>query len=250
MTRIAILASGSGTNAENIVRYFTGHPTIQVATVITNRRAAGVIDRLRPLGIEVEYFNKEHWADNTAVTSHLQQLGVDMVVLSGFLAMVGEPMLTAYAGRIVNIHPSLLPRHGGKGMYGHYVHESVLASGDKQSGITIHLVTDVPDGGPIVEQHTCPVMPDDTPDTLAARVHQLEYAYFTSRRASRQDLVIVCKHEGNVLNFIIGKCFACLGAFFSVPLRSQAEIIHTGMLNRFTSARLSGLFLWICCAGQ
>ena len=89
-----------------------------------------------------------------------------------------EPMLTAYAGRIVNIHPSLLPRHGGKGMYGHYVHESVLASGDKQSGITIHMVTDVPDGGPIVEQHTCPVMPDDTPDTLAARVHQLEYAYF------------------------------------------------------------------------
>lgn len=178
MTRIAILASGSGTNAENIVRYFAGHPTIQVATVISNRRAAGVINRLRPLGIEVEYFGKEHWADNTAVTSHLQQLGVDLVVLSGFLAMVGEPMLTVYAGHIVNIHPSLLPRHGGKGMYGHYVHESVLASGDKQSGITIHLVTDVPDGGPIVEQHTCPVMPDDTPDTLAARVHQLEYAYF------------------------------------------------------------------------
>ena len=212
MTRIAILASGSGTNAENIVRYFTGHPTIQVATVITNRHAAGVIDRLRPLGIEVEYFGKEHWADNTAVTSHLQQLGVDLVVLSGFLAMVGEPMLTAYAGRIVNIHPSLLPRHGGKGMYGHYVHDA---------------------------RHPRRASPP-------TRVRLLP----TSRRAPRQDLVRVCKHDGNVLNFIIGKCFACLGAFFSVPLRSQAEIIHTGMLNRFTSARLSGLFLWICCAGQ
>ena len=173
MKRIAILASGSGTNAENLVRYFTGHPTIEVAIVICNRRQAGVYDRLRPLGIEVEYWGKEHWVDPSQLTRHLQQLQVDLVVLSGFLAVVREPLLTAYRDRIVNIHPSLLPRHGGPGMYGHHVHEAVLAAGDTTSGITIHL-----DGGRILAQFTCPVMPVDTPDTLAARIHPLEYAHF------------------------------------------------------------------------
>ena len=178
MKRIAILASGSGTNAENLVRYFTGHPTIEVAVVICNRRQAGVYDRLRPLGIEVEYWGKEHWVDPTQLTRHLQQLQVDLVVLSGFLAVVREPLLTAYRDRIVNIHPSLLPRHGGPGMYGHHVHEAVLAAGDTTSGITIHLVNEQVDGGRILAQFTCPVMPDDTPDTLAARIHPLEYAHF------------------------------------------------------------------------
>ena len=178
MKRIAILASGSGTNAENLVRYFTGHPTIEVAIVICNRGQAGVYDRLRPLGIEVEYWGKEHWVDPTQLTRHQQQLQVDLVVLSGFLAVVREPLLTAYRDRIVNIHPSLLPRHGGPGMYGHHVHEAVLAAGDTTSGITIHLVNEQVDGGRILAQFTCPVMPDDTPDTLAARIHPLEYAHF------------------------------------------------------------------------
>lgn len=178
MKRIAILASGSGTNAENLVRYFTGHPSIEVAVVICNRRQAGVYDRLRPLGIEVEYWGKEHWLDPTSVTAYLQEQGVDLVVLSGFLAVIREPMLTAYRDRIVNIHPSLLPRHGGPGMYGHHVHEEVLADGDEQSGITIHLVNEQVDGGHILAQFTCPVMPDDTPDTLAERIHPLEYAHF------------------------------------------------------------------------
>ena len=178
MKRIAILASGSGTNAENLVRYFAGHPTIEVATVICNRREAGVYARLRALGIEVEHWGKEHWVDQTAVTAHLQQLGVDLVVLSGFLAVVREPLLTAYRDRIVNIPPSLLPRHGGPGMYGHHVHEQVLADGDTQSGITIHLVNEQGDGGRILAQFPCPVLPDDTADTLAARIHPLEYAHF------------------------------------------------------------------------
>ena len=178
MKRIAILASGSGTNAENLVRYFAGHPSIEVATVICNRRQAGVYERLHPLGIEVEYFGKEHWLDPTQVTQHLKDLHIDLVVLSGFLAVIREPMLTAFKDRIVNIHPSLLPRHGGPGMYGHHVHEEVLADGDTQSGITIHLVNEKVDGGRILAQFTCPVLPDDTPDTLAARIHPLEYAHF------------------------------------------------------------------------
>ena len=176
--RIAILASGSGTNAENLVRYFAHHPRIEVATVITNRQQAGVIDRLCPLGIQVEHFGRQHWADPTAVTHHLQQQGVDLIVLAGFLAIVREPMLTTYADRIVNIHPSLLPRHGGPGMYGHHVHEAVLSAGDTHSGITIHLVNSQVDGGRILAQFTCPVQPDDTPDTLAQRIHPLEYAHY------------------------------------------------------------------------
>lgn len=178
MKRIAILASGSGTNAENLVRYFAGHPDIKVATVICNRRQAGVFNRLRPLGIDVEYFGKEHWLDPTQVTRHLKNLHVDLVVLSGFLAVIREPMLSEFRDRIVNIHPSLLPRHGGPGMYGHHVHEDVLADGDTLSGITIHLVNEKVDGGRILAQFTCPVLPDDTPDTLAARIHPLEYAHF------------------------------------------------------------------------
>ena len=173
--RIAILASSSGTNAENLVSHFAHHPDIEVATVITNRRKAGVIDRLRPLGIEVQYFGKECWADMTTIVSYLQQLRVDLVVLAGFLLIVREPLLTAYAGRIINIHPSLLPRHGG--MFGANVHQAVLDAGDRQTGITIHLVNDQVDGGPILAQATCPVLPDDTADTLAARVHQLEYTH-------------------------------------------------------------------------
>ena len=107
-------------------------------------------------------------------------MGIDVIVLAGFLAIIGEPLLKAFPDRIVNIHPALLPKHGGKGMWGHHVHEAVLRDGDKESGITIHLVNDQVDGGAILEQHRCPVMPDDTPDTLAARVHQLEYQYFPS----------------------------------------------------------------------
>lgn len=178
MKRIAILASGSGTNAENIVRHFGGSPDVEVALVITDRRHAGVIDRLRPLGIEVEYFPREHWARPVEVTERLRQAGVDLVVLAGFLAIVREPLLTAFNRRIINLHPSLLPRHGGPGMWGHHVHQAVLDDGDTQSGITIHLVNSQVDAGEILAQYTLDVLPDDTPDSLAARIHTLEYAHF------------------------------------------------------------------------
>lgn len=178
MKRIAILASGSGTNAENIVRRFADSPDIEVAAVITNRAHAGVIDRLRPYGIEVEYFGRDHWLNPEAVVKRLQALRVDLVVLAGFLAIIREPLLTAYCGRIVNIHPSLLPRHGGPGMYGDRVHQAVLQSGDTISGITIHLVDAGIDAGPIVEQHSLDVLPGDTPHSLAERIHVLEYAHY------------------------------------------------------------------------
>ncbi|MBR1804141.1 MAG: phosphoribosylglycinamide formyltransferase [Muribaculaceae bacterium] len=178
MKRIAIFASGSGTNAENIVRYFKNSTTVEVATVITNRRQATVIDRLRPLGIEVEYFPKDEWKCPENVTKRLQEAHIDLIVLAGFLAVVREPLLTAFAGRIINIHPSLLPKYGGDGMWGGNVHQAVIDAHEPESGITIHQVTAQVDGGPIVAQFTCPVMPDDTADTLEARIHQLEYRHF------------------------------------------------------------------------
>lgn len=178
MKRIAILASGSGTNAENLVRHFQNHPSIEVACVITNRCRASVIERLRPLDIEVEYYGKECWDTPTAIATRLQQLDIDLVVLAGFLAVIREPLLTTFSGRIVNIHPSLLPLHGGPGMYGHHVHEAVLAAGERQSGITIHVVDKQVDGGRILAQYPCEVLPGDTAETLASRIHPLEYAHY------------------------------------------------------------------------
>lgn len=178
LPRIAILASGNGTNAERLVRHFAQRGTVQVAAVMTNVATAPVIGRLKPLGIDVEVRGRDEWRQPDGILRNLAERKVDLVVLAGFLAMVREPLLSAYSGRIVNLHPSLLPRHGGKGMWGMHVHEAVLASGDKQSGITIHLVTAEVDGGAIVEQHSCPVMDTDTPQSLAARVHGLEYQYF------------------------------------------------------------------------
>lgn len=178
MKRIAIFASGSGTNAENIARYFAQSTTIQVAAVITNRSQARVIDRMKPLGIDVDYYPKQEWLYPENVTRRLTEAGIDLIVLAGFLAVVHDPLLTAFEGRIINIHPSLLPKYGGDGMWGGNVHEAVIQAGEKESGITIHQVTAKVDGGPIIAQFTCPVLPDDTPDTLEKRIHQLEYHYY------------------------------------------------------------------------
>ena len=141
MKRIAIFASGSGTNAENIVRHFAQSSTIEVAAVITNRRAATVIERLRPLGIEVEYYPKDEWLHPSNVARRLTEAGVHLVVLAGFLAVVRDPLLTAFAGRIINIHPSLLPKYGGDGMWGGNVHEAVIQAGERESGITIVMIS-------------------------------------------------------------------------------------------------------------
>lgn len=180
MKRIAIFLSGTGTNAERLIKHFAQSDTVEVATVISNTAKAPAIERLKPLGVEVEVWGRDTWRDQRAIAKYLTDLKVDAIVLAGFLAIIGEPLLKAFPDRIVNIHPALLPKHGGKGMWGHHVHEAVLRDGDKESGITIHLVNDQVDGGAILEQHRCPVMPGDTPDTLAARVHQLEYQYFPS----------------------------------------------------------------------
>ena len=177
MRKIAILASGEGTNAERIIRYFKQKQTAQVVLVMVNRKAAGAIRRAQALGVPVEYVNKAGFESGEA-NEVLHRYDAEFVVLAGFLLKIPDDILHDYPDRIVNIHPSLLPKHGGKGMYGARVHEEVLAEGDKESGITIHYVNEHYDQGTIIFQAKCPVAAGDDAHSLAARVHQLEYQYF------------------------------------------------------------------------
>ena len=172
---IAVLASGNGSNAENIIRYFKEKGTAAVSLVLSNRREAFALERARRLGVPAVYFPKEEWADGEAVLAALREYKVDFVVLAGFLVRVPSNILRAYPLRMVNIHPSLLPKFGGKGMYGDGVHRAVLASGETESGITIHYTNERYDEGAVICQHKCPVLPGDTVETLAARIHVLEY---------------------------------------------------------------------------
>lgn len=177
MKHIAIFASGNGSNAQSIAEYFAQNSEISVATIIYNRKEAFVAQRARNLGIEARYFPKKDF-ETPQVLEYLKSLQVDYIILAGFLLLVPGNLLEAYSNKIINIHPSLLPKHGGKGMYGLKVHEEVIKSHDTHSGITIHRVNEKYDEGEILFQAQCPVLPADTPEELALRVHQLEYAHF------------------------------------------------------------------------
>ena len=176
--RLAILGSGNGTNAQQISEYFAGRTDIQVACIIYNKRDAYIAQRAKNLGIEAHYFGRADFYETGTVLQYLHEKQVDWVILAGFLWLVPEAMLEAYPNRIINIHPALLPKYGGKGMYGHHVHEAVVAAGEHESGITIHIVDHNYDRGTTLFQARCTVTPDDTPDTLAAKIHLLEKEHF------------------------------------------------------------------------
>ncbi len=178
MQAIAIFASGSGTNAANLIRHFSQSDEARVTLVLYNRKDAGVRARAEQLGVRAVYIGSEAWADEGQVLPLLREHRTDLIVLAGFLRLIPPYLLAAYPRRIINIHPSLLPKYGGKGMYGQYVHEAVLAAGERQTGITIHLIDEVYDRGEVLHQATCEVRPDDTPQTLAERVHLLEYDHY------------------------------------------------------------------------
>lgn len=175
---IAIFASGNGTNAENIIKYFSGNKDIKVKIVMANKTDAFVLERAHRLGIPTLYINREQWADATHILTLLHEQQIDFIVLAGFLAHIPDALLHAYPNRIVNIHPSLLPKFGGKGMYGNKVHEAVVTAGETESGITIHYLNEHYDEGQIIAQYRCPVMSNDTPQDVATRVHALEYEYY------------------------------------------------------------------------
>ena len=178
MKNIAILASGTGTNAENIIRYFSNDNRAKVTLVLSNRSQAMVLERAAALGVDAFFFDRSQFYDTGEVLMMLQRRGTDLVVLAGFLWLVPSAVIEAFRGRIINIHPALLPRFGGKGMYGDRVHRAVLDAGCGESGITIHYVNEQYDSGDIIFQARCPVLPDDDVHTLAARVHELEYRHY------------------------------------------------------------------------
>ncbi len=176
MKNIAIFASGSGSNAENIIRYFQNHPNVRVDSVWSNKKEAYVLQRAQDLGVESRYFTREQFSGSDQMIMELRRRNIDLIVLAGFLWLVPPELVDAFA--IINIHPALLPTYGGKGMYGTFVHESVVRNQEKESGITIHLVNKEYDKGDNLLQVKCPVYPNDTPETLAARIHELEYRCF------------------------------------------------------------------------
>lgn len=176
--KIAIFASGSGSNAENIIRYFKKRETAVVKIVISNKSTAYVLERADKLDVPSKVFSNEEWADGTSILQTLEKEEIDWVILAGFLKKVPENILYAYTDKIINIHPALLPKYGGKGMYGDRVHRAVVEAGEKQTGITIHRINKEYDKGAILFQAVCPVDVGDTPEEVAAKVHQLEYTYF------------------------------------------------------------------------
>jgi phosphoribosylglycinamide formyltransferase-1 len=178
MPRLAIFASGNGTNAQRIIEYFSGHPTITVKLVLSNKPDAGVVDRAKNLGVETMVFNRLSFYETGMVPEKLTSCRIDFIILAGFLWLIPKNILTAYPGRIINIHPALLPKYGGKGMFGNSVHEAVIAAGDPESGITIHHVDENYDEGRIIFQAKCTITEKDTPESLAVKVHQLGYRHF------------------------------------------------------------------------
>jgi phosphoribosylglycinamide formyltransferase 1 len=178
MKNIAIFASGSGTNAENIIKFFLGHDKIRVSMVLTNNKDAGVLQRAIKHNLPCVVFDRNDFYNTTLVPDILKENSIDFIVLAGFLWLVPKDLIHSFKGRLVNIHPALLPSYGGKGMYGMNVHEKVLENGEKESGITIHLVNEEYDKGDILFQARCPVLPGDTPETLSERIHLLEYTHY------------------------------------------------------------------------
>ncbi|MDR0348553.1 MAG: phosphoribosylglycinamide formyltransferase [Tannerella sp.] len=178
MIRLAIFASGSGSNAENIVNYFSSNPDVEISLLISNNPAAGVHKRMNKRGIPSFSYSKNDFDRADPVLEKLAAFHVDWIILAGFLKKIPGKMLQKYPNRIINIHPALLPKYGGKGMYGMHVHEAVVAAKEKETGITVHFINENYDEGPAIFQQSCAVLPADTPDDVAGKIHALEYAYF------------------------------------------------------------------------
>lgn len=183
MKRIVIFASGSGSNAEKIVHYFANKSDVDVALIASNNPKAGIIERAhrgfdRRLHIPVLLFDRSTFYDTDKITQLLINQNVDLIVLAGFMWLIPGDLVRAFPHKIVNIHPALLPKFGGKGMYGHFVHKAVVAAGETESGITIHYVNERYDEGQLIFQARCAVSPTDTPEDVAHNVQLLEHLHY------------------------------------------------------------------------
>lgn len=177
--KLAILASGGGSNADKICTYFRSHPNIEAGLIISNRKAAGVFKVAEAHGIEAIYLPREKWTNPEQIVDLLRSKKITHIILAGFLLHIPEPLIKHYSGRIINIHPSLLPRHGGKGMYGHHVHAAVKEAGERVSGMTIHEVNEHYDEGKVVFQEEVVLNEEDTAAEIASKVLVLEHTYYS-----------------------------------------------------------------------
>jgi len=178
MTQLAIFASGTGSNAKKILEQFQNHSQISIGLVLTNKAGAGVIAVAQQFGVKSLVINKERFFEGDGYVDFLRNEKIDFIVLAGFLLKIPSTLIKAYPEKIINIHPALLPNYGGKGMFGMNVHKAVLENKDPESGITIHYVDEQYDHGATIFQTKCPVYADDSPETLASRVQQLEHLHF------------------------------------------------------------------------
>ena len=178
ITHIAIFASGAGSNAQKIIDHFKNNTAIKVSLIGCNNPDAGVLKIAEKEDIPSIIIHKEKFFRGNGYVDELKDIGIDFIVLAGFLWKLPPVLINTYSGRIVNIHPALLPKYGGKGMYGSYVHEAVIAAKEKETGITIHFVDELYDHGNIIFQAKCPVLPEDTPGSLAKRIHELEHEHY------------------------------------------------------------------------
>lgn len=175
---IAIFASGEGTNCENIIRYFKDSDEVCTALVVSNKAESPVLRKALELGVPVQSVSKAELNEETVMMPLMQQYAIDFIVLAGFLPLIPDFLLEAFPRRIVNIHPSLLPKYGGKGMWGHHVHEAVKAAGETETGMTVHWVTPVCDGGGIIAQYRVALSPEDSAEVIAEKEHVLEMKYY------------------------------------------------------------------------
>lgn len=188
MKKIALFASGSGSNVENIAQFFKGSNRVEIGCVLTNSLRAGVIERCNRLQIPLIYLNPNALKSPGFILNTLRANGIDLIVLAGYLKKIPDDLIAAYPNKIINIHPALLPKYGGKGMYGMRVHEAVKEAGDLQSGISIHFVNEHYDEGAIIEQHKVDLTLEDNPESIANKVHALEYEYFPKAIARLLDV--------------------------------------------------------------
>ena len=190
MLQIAIFASGSGTNADNLIKYFSSNKEVRIDIVLANNAEAGVISKAEKSGIAVKIFSRKQFLEGNEILNCLKDRKIDFIILAGFLLLVPDNIIQRYENMIINIHPTLLPAHGGKGFYGSKVHQAVIDAGSIMSGITIHKVNTKFDDGEIIFQAACHISKEDTAETLASKIHSLEYKYFP---------VVIEKYMGSLI---------------------------------------------------
>lgn len=191
MINLAVFASGGGTNCENIIRYFKGSDKVHVALVVANKAGIPALEKAERLGVPTRVLPKADLNREDVALPLMKEYSIDFIVLAGFLLVIPDFLIREYDRRIINLHPALLPKFGGMGMYGHRVHEAVKAAGETETGMTVHWVSGKVDGGGIIAQFRTPISPDDTPDDIAAKEHVLEMEHFPQVIEALADNVLI-----------------------------------------------------------